>query len=66
MHKASRVQAAVIDFKTDEVAEADLPQAARRYRPQLSLYGQALSRMLELNPVNDEAQAGVHSLGENG
>jgi len=41
----------VLDFKSDEIAsDAELTGAAERYRSQLSLYGSALSRMLELDP----------------
>jgi len=45
------LSAAVLDFKSDEIAsDAELTDAAERYRSQLSLYGSALSRMLELGP----------------
>lgn len=44
-------KATVLDFKSDEIADdADLADIAERYRSQLSLYGRALSRMLQLNP----------------
>ncbi|MFA4836820.1 MAG: 3'-5' exonuclease, partial [Dehalococcoidia bacterium] len=42
-------KATIIDFKSDEIPEAELAEAVRRYRPQLSLYGEALSRMLGLD-----------------
>jgi len=45
------LSAAVLDFKSDEIAsDAELTDAAERYRSQLSLYRSALSRMLELGP----------------
>lgn len=46
------LRATVIDFKSDEIKnETELAKAAKRYRPQLSLYGQALSRMLGIDPA---------------
>ncbi|MBL7120143.1 MAG: UvrD-helicase domain-containing protein, partial [Dehalococcoidia bacterium] len=45
------LRATVLDFKSDEIAsDAELTEAAERYRSQLLLYGSALSRMLELDP----------------
>ena len=38
----------VIDFKTDHVTEATLPDVAARYRPQVQTYGEALSRIYEM------------------
>ncbi|GAI18185.1 unnamed protein product, partial [marine sediment metagenome] len=44
-------KATVLDFKSNEIADdADLADIVERYRSQLSLYGRALSRMLQLNP----------------
>ena len=37
----------VIDFKTDGVTEATLPDAVERYRLQVQTYGEALSRIYE-------------------
>lgn len=37
----------VIDFKTDYVTEDTLPAVAERYRPQIEVYGEALSRIYE-------------------
>ena len=45
------VKATVLDFKSDEVTNAaELNDRAERYRMQLSTYGEALSRMLRINP----------------
>ena len=38
----------VVDFKTDRVTEASLPEKLDYYRPQLAAYSGALERMLEL------------------
>ena len=35
----------VLDFKTDHFAEQELEAKARLYRPQLSLYAQAIARI---------------------
>ncbi len=43
----------VVDFKTDRVAEAELPARAEYYRPQLTAYATALSRVLEM-PVREK------------
>ena len=37
----------VLDFKTDHVTEETLPAVAARYRPQVEVYGDALSRIYE-------------------
>ena len=37
----------VLDFKTDAVTEQTLESAARRYRPQVQTYAEALSRIFE-------------------
>lgn len=37
----------VIDFKTDYVTEETLPAVVARYRPQVEVYGEALSRIYE-------------------
>jgi len=43
------LRATIIDYKSDRIeAEAELQHAISRYRPQLSLYQQALSRILGL------------------
>jgi len=43
-------KAIILDFKSNEISnEASLSNIAERYRPQLSLYGKALSRMLQLD-----------------
>ncbi len=39
----------VIDFKTDYVTQASLPQVVERYRPQVMAYTQALSRIYKTN-----------------
>ena len=45
------LRATVLDFKSDEIAsDAELADAAERYRSQLLLYQSALSWMLELDP----------------
>jgi ATP-dependent exoDNAse (exonuclease V) beta subunit len=45
------LKATVLDFKSDEITDdADLADIAERYHSQLSLYGRALSGMLQLNP----------------
>ncbi len=38
----------IVDFKTDRITAAEAAQRAERYRPQLSAYSEALSRVLEL------------------
>jgi ATP-dependent helicase/nuclease subunit A len=35
----------VLDFKTDHFEELELEAKVRQYRPQLSLYAQAISRI---------------------
>jgi ATP-dependent helicase/nuclease subunit A len=35
----------IVDFKTDAVRSEDLPERTERYRPQLSLYARAMSRI---------------------
>lgn len=37
----------VVDFKTDFVTEETLPAVTERYRPQVAVYGEALSRIYE-------------------
>ena len=37
----------VVDFKTDRVAEEDLPQTVERYRPQVETYREAMERIYE-------------------
>ncbi|NQT48268.1 MAG: PD-(D/E)XK nuclease family protein [Chloroflexi bacterium] len=45
------VQAEIIDFKSDDVISDDeIVGEAKRYAPQMSLYGSALSHMLQLGP----------------
>lgn len=43
----------IIDFKTDRVTEKTLPDVAARYAPQVSIYGEALSRIYE-RPIKGE------------
>ena len=43
----------VLDFKTDRVTEETLPQALRRYQPQLDTYAEALARIYEM-PVKEK------------
>ena len=43
----------VLDFKTDRVTEETLPQALRRYQPQLDAYAEALARIYEM-PVKEK------------
>lgn len=38
----------VLDFKTDRVGEDTLPERAERYRPQVEIYAEALSRIYEM------------------
>ena len=38
----------VVDFKTDSVSEETLPGAVERYRSQVRIYGEALSRIYEM------------------
>src|SRR5262249_19074216 len=35
----------LVDFKTDELTEAELPERVKHYEPQLRSYAQALSRI---------------------
>jgi ATP-dependent helicase/nuclease subunit A len=42
----------LLDFKTDEVTERELPERVERYRPQLKLYAIALQRIYHL-PVTE-------------
>jgi len=44
------VTATVLDFKSDELRPDDLSRAAERYRSQMALYGEAVARMLHLDP----------------
>ena len=45
------VSATILDFKSDEIAgDVKLAEVAEYHRPQMSLYGTALSRMLKLDP----------------
>jgi len=39
----------VVDFKTDYVTEATLPEVLARYRPQVDTYSRALERIYEMN-----------------
>ena len=41
----------VVDFKTDQVSEKNLPEKLAFYRPQLDAYSAALEKILGL-PVN--------------
>ena len=44
------MSATIMDFKSDDIgSEAELTSAVERYRSQLSIYGTALSRMLQLD-----------------
>ena len=38
----------VVDFKTDKVTEATLPERTEHYRPQVLAYAEALHRIYEL------------------
>jgi ATP-dependent helicase/nuclease subunit A len=43
-------KAIILDFKSNEISDdVSLSDIAERYRPQLSLYGKALSRMLQID-----------------
>lgn len=45
------LQATIMDFKSNEIADDnELANTAEYYRPQLLLYGRALSRMLQIAP----------------
>ena len=45
------LQAAILDFKSNEIADdSQLASTAEHYRPQLTLYGKALARMLQIEP----------------
>jgi len=45
------LRATILDFKSNEITdEADLAGLAENYRPQLLLYGKALSRLLQIDP----------------
>ena len=45
------LQATIVDFKSNEITDdAELASTAEHYRPQLLLYGRALSRMLQIDP----------------
>ncbi|MBU0719537.1 MAG: PD-(D/E)XK nuclease family protein [Planctomycetes bacterium] len=35
----------IVDFKTDAITAASVPQRVERYRPQMELYGRAMSRI---------------------
>ena len=44
------LQATILDYKSNEITdEAELVSTAEHYRPQLLLYGEALSRMLQID-----------------
>jgi ATP-dependent helicase/nuclease subunit A len=44
------LRATILDFKSNEITDdAELASTAERYRPQLLLYGRALSRMLQVD-----------------
>ena len=46
------LRATILDFKSNEITDdSELANAAERYRPQLSLYGKGLSRMLQIDPA---------------
>lgn len=46
------LQATILDFKSYEIADGtELADTAEYYRPQLVLYGRALSRMLQIAPA---------------
>lgn len=45
------LQATIVDFKSNEIKDdTELASTAEYYRPQVLLYGRALSRMLQLDP----------------
>ncbi len=45
------IQATILDYKSNEITDdAELASMAEHYRPQLLLYGKALSRMLRIEP----------------
>ncbi len=49
-NEGKALQATIVDFKSDEVEnDTILAQAAKGYRPQLALYGKALSLMLAID-----------------
>jgi ATP-dependent helicase/nuclease subunit A len=51
------LQATILDYKSNEVTgDADLAATAEYYRPQLQLYGRALSRMLQIDPAQTTLQ----------
>lgn len=51
------LQATILDFKSNEIAdETELAKTAEYYRPQLLLYGRALSRMLRIDPSQFKLQ----------
>jgi len=51
------LQASILDFKSNEIAnDAELADIAEYYRPQLSLYRKALSRMLQIDPSQVKLQ----------
>ena len=55
--KDKPLKATIIDFKSDEVDSAEkLARLAEVYRPQLSLYGKALSQMLVIDPSQIKLQ----------
>lgn len=46
------LRAIILDFKSNEITnDAELASTAEHFRPQLSLYGRALSRILQIDPA---------------
>jgi len=58
------LKAIILDFKSDNVIETELPNAGERYRSQLSLYGSALSHILHLDQSRIELQLVFTQLGK--
>ena len=55
----------VVDFKSDDITnETELNDRAERYRLQLSIYGKALSRMLQIDPSQITLQLLFTCLGK--
>ncbi|MBE0431779.1 MAG: PD-(D/E)XK nuclease family protein, partial [Dehalococcoidia bacterium] len=53
----SPLQATILDFKSNEITDdGELANTAEHYRPQLLLYGKALSRMLQVDPARIKLQ----------
>lgn len=42
----------VVDFKTDRIAEKQVPERAQNYREQLELYAYAASAVLKIDPIH--------------